>query len=125
MDNLIINETKTTPRIEFLAETGTLTLSGESYPESAMQFYEPVTAWLKEFFASATAENVVMNVKLSYFNTSSSKCLLDLLSLLEAEHRKKRSVTVNWHYRKNDEDMEESGEEFAEDLDMPFKLIAY
>ncbi len=124
MTNLIIAETKTTPSINFDAQTGVLNITGESYPDSAMQFYQQVIDWLNQYIANST-QPITFNFKFSYFNTSTSKCILDMLSLLEAAHAKGRKVEVIWHYREDDEDMQESGEEFAQDINVPFSLVAY
>ncbi len=124
MTNLIIAETKTTPSISFDAQTGVLNITGESYPDSAMQFYQQVIDWLNQYIANST-QPITFNFKFSYFNTSTSKCILDMLSLLETAHAKGRKVEVIWHYREDDEDMQESGEEFAQDINVPFSLVAY
>ena len=43
---------------------------------------------------------------LEYFNTSSSKCLLDVLRKLETlKSSGKSDVVVLWHYETDDEDM--------------------
>jgi hypothetical protein len=123
MTNLSIAESKTTPNISFDASTGVLSIAGESYPDSALQFYQQVLDWLHQFVAESTVP-IVLNMKFTYFNTSSSKCILDILSILETAHSTGRAVTVNWHYRKDDEDMQESGEEFAQDMNLPFNVIA-
>ncbi len=124
MTNLIIAETKTTPSINFDAQTGVLNITGESYPDSAMQFYQQILDWLNQYIATTT-QPITLNFKFSYFNTSTSKCILDMLSLLEAAYAKGRVVEVTWHYRQDDEDMQESGEEFAQDINLPFSLSAY
>ncbi len=124
MTNLIIAETKTTPSINFDAQTGVLNIMGESYPDSALQFYQQVLDWLNQYITTATSP-ITVNFKFSYFNTSTSKCILDMLSLLESAYTKGRKVEVIWHYRQDDEDMQESGEEFAQDINVPFSLVAY
>ncbi|MFQ3598118.1 MAG: DUF1987 domain-containing protein [Chloroherpetonaceae bacterium] len=124
MTNLTIAETKTTPSINFDAQSGVLSITGESYPDSALQFYQQVLDWLNQYL-SESASPIVMNFKFSYFNTSTSKCILDMLSLLESAHAKGRKVEVMWHYRQDDEDMQESGEEFAQDINLPFSLVSY
>ncbi len=124
MTNLTIAETKTTPSINFDAQSGVLNITGESYPDSALQFYQQVLDWLNQYLAES-ASPIVMNFKLSYFNTSTSKCILDMLSLLESAYTKGRKVEVFWHYREDDEDMQESGEEFAQDINLPFSLVSY
>jgi hypothetical protein len=124
MTNLIIAETKTTPSINFDAQTGVLNITGESYPDSALQFYQQVIDWLNQYITTDTSP-ITVNFKFSYFNTSTSKCILDMLSLLESAYSKGRKVEVMWHYRQDDEDMQESGEEFAQDINLPFSLVAY
>jgi sugar/nucleoside kinase (ribokinase family) len=124
MTNLTIAETKTTPSINFDAQTGVLNITGESYPDSALQFYQQVLDWLNHYL-SESAQPITMNFKFSYFNTSTSKCILDVLSLLESAYAKGRKVEVMWHYRQDDEDMQESGEEFAQDINLPFSFVSY
>ncbi len=124
MENLVVESTKVTPGVKFDAEAGVLEIAGDSYPEHSLQFYQPVFKWLDEFL-SGTKKPIVFHFKLSYFNTSSSKCVLNILEKLEEAHRTGRSVQLNWHYREDDEDIKESGEEFADDLSLPFHFVKY
>ena len=39
-----------------------------------------------------------------YFNTSSSKCILDVLEV-GLNQQRRSAVTINWHYEEDDEDM--------------------
>ncbi|MCB1160057.1 MAG: DUF1987 domain-containing protein [Leptospiraceae bacterium] len=124
MEKIHIQQTKTSPEIVLDPETGTASISGESYPENAMEFYEPVFKWLKEF--TQTGKNLEFKFKLNYFNTSSSKCIMDILDELEEYHNDgDGEVKVKWLYQEDDDDMQESGEEFADDLELPFELVAY
>jgi len=124
MNNLSVNSTKTTPQISFNAESGVLEVSGQSYPESAVEFYQPIMDWLNQFFSNSTKQ-VELNFKLNYFNTSSSKCILNILRLFEKAHAEGKPVKVNWYHHEADEQMQETGEEFAEHLTMPFKVISF
>ena len=124
MENLTIEKTKVTPAVNFQAESGVLEIAGESYPENSMQFYQPVFKWLADYLASGKTE-IVFNFKLEYFNTSSSKCVLNILETLETANAGGVKVALNWHYREDDDDMLESGQEFAEDMTLPFNFIPY
>ncbi|PIO47900.1 MAG: hypothetical protein CMR00_07865 [[Chlorobium] sp. 445] len=123
MNNLIIAGTKTTPSVTFNAETGKLDISGQSYPESALEFYQPIMDWLNEYFKSGKAAS--LSFRLQYFNTSSSKCILNILRVFEKAHSEGKKVEVMWYHNEADEQMQETGEEFAEHLTLPFKVIAY
>jgi hypothetical protein len=62
---------------------------------------------------------------LSYFNTASSKIILDILLKLEEIRNNGANVEIKWHYSSDDEDMMEAGEEYAEIVDIPIELIEY
>ncbi|MBL8022632.1 MAG: DUF1987 domain-containing protein [Leptospirales bacterium] len=121
MEDLVLAATKSTPEVRFTV-SGELLVQGESYPENAFSFFQPLFTWLKEFTRESD-KKVVLRIKLAYFNTSSSKCLLDLMEILNELHEQRKSDEIHWIYEKSDEDMKESGEEFMEDLKLPFKLI--
>src|SRR5262249_48357005 len=110
--------------VDFNAITGILEIDGESYPENAMKFYKPVFNWLSEYLTE-TKKDIVFNFKLEYFNTSSSKCILNILEMLEEAHSNGRKVELNWYHREDDDDMLESGQEFAEDMSLEFNFIPF
>ncbi len=122
--NIMLESTKVTPAITMLIEEGLVEIAGESYPENSVEFYQPIFDWLDAYIAEEK-RYLTVNFKLTYFNTSSSKCLMDILDTLQSYHNVSEQVEVNWYYQEEDEDMLESGTEFAEDLDMTFKLVAY
>jgi hypothetical protein len=63
--------------------------------------------------------------KLDYYNTSSSKNILAILMLLKGLHDSGNNVVVEWHYHEDDEEMLESGIEFARIVKIPFKHEKY
>ena len=123
MDNFHIKPSTYIPRIDFDASSNVLEIAGESYHEYTTEFYQPVFEWLENFLKEE-GKTIVMNFKMTYFNTSSSRRFIEILTMLE-DYQKDKSgnVTVNWYFEENDVDMEESGEEYAEDVDLPFNLI--
>ena len=62
-----------------------------------------------------------MSVQLEYFNTSSSKCILDVFKKLETLSG--TEVSVKWYYEEDDEDMLEAGEDYEAIIDLPFEMI--
>ena len=124
MAGLIIPKAVDTPEIQFDPDAGKFRIEGESYPENAMEFYRPVIESLNTFVANHDLE-LEVNFKMMYFNSSSSKCLLDIFDILEEFSGRGNQVIVNWYFQEDDEDIRESGEDFAEDLDLEFNLIPY
>ena len=129
MDKLVIRATRYTPEILLDPKQHLLEIKGESYPENIAEFYTPVFAWIESYFnqAEKRADNqtVTVNLELIYFNSSSSKILLDLFDLFEAAAGRGLNIVVNWVYEADDEDMLEFGEEFLEDFtSLSFNLVA-
>ncbi|NOY37768.1 MAG: DUF1987 domain-containing protein [Chlorobi bacterium] len=122
MEPLIIEGTPKTPTVKFDAETGVVEIKGRSIPENSVEFYKPLVDWLEEYKASPASKTQV-NIQLEYFNTSSSKCILDVFKKLEAIHKAKHDVEINWYYEEDDEDMLEAGEDYESIIRIPFKMI--
>ncbi len=113
-----------TPKVILDADNNTFEISGRSLPEDVVAFYDPILEWLDEY-AQNPLEKTVFNFKLEYFNTASSKLLLDVLLKLEDMYDAGHDVLVKWHYPDDDEDMEEAGEEYADIVEIPFEQVSY
>lgn len=122
MTPLDIPATDTTPRVRHDPAASVLRIEGESYPEDVVAFYAPVVDWLRAHLA-AKPPALTVQFALRYLNTSSTKALLDLLLVLDEHHRSGGSVVVEWHYDPAVEVMHEAGEEFGEDISLPYKLV--
>lgn len=113
-----------TPKVVLDADSKTFEISGRSLPEDVVAFYDPILEWIDEY-AKSPLEKTVFNFKLEYFNTASSKLLLDVLLKLEEMYNAGHDVLVKWHYPDDDEDMEEAGEEYADIVEVPFEQVSY
>jgi hypothetical protein len=122
MEPLIISKTDDTPAITLDKAAGKFEFSGKSLPEDVSTFYAPVFAWISAYGEDANAESTFV-FKMTYFNTASSKIILDVLMRLEELHEAGKNITVEWHYEEDDEDMQEAGEEYSEIVEVPFKFI--
>jgi hypothetical protein len=124
MEHFKLKESKYTVRVDFNPETGTLELEGASYPENASEFYQPIFDWINLYIKEVN-KNIHLILRLNYLNTSSTKCMLDIIDLLEEYYEAGGEVTIDWYYAEDDEDILETGEEFAEDSKVPMNLISY
>lgn len=121
MESLKIEGTPKTPTINFNASSGILEVKGRSIPENSIEFYKPLIDWLDEYL-SGPAKQTTVNIQLEYFNTSSSKCILDVFKKLEGIYKAGNEVMINWHYEEDDEDMLEAGEDYQSIIKVPFKM---
>ena len=123
MKQLFIEETADTPKVQLDKEEKYFEISGLSLPEDAIEFYKPIIMWLEEYSKTPNDETI-FNLKLEYFNTASSKQIIQLLLFLEKLNSKSK-VKIRWHYKDIDEDMHDLGEEYAEIIKVDFDLIEY
>jgi len=122
MESLLIEGTAKTPSIKFDPFSGTIEIKGRSIPENSIEFYKPMVDWLDKYAKSPKPQTKV-NIQLEYFNTSSSKCILDVFKKLEEIHKSNNQVVINWYYEEDDEDMLEAGEDYESIIRVPFKMI--
>lgn len=122
MEILNIEGSPKTPTVELNPASGVLDIKGRSIPENSIEFYRPIVEWLDEY-AKAPAATTAFNVKLEYFNTASSKCILDVFKKLEILKKNNADVVINWYYEEDDEDMLEAGEDYASIIKVPFKML--
>ena len=117
MENIKIKATDRSPEVDFNFGTNTFTLRGESYPEDVNAFFGRLVESLEGHLSSLEEAEVLFNFELVYFNSSSAKILMGLFELLEETAKKGSKVHVVWSYEEDDDNMEELGNEFCEDLE--------
>ncbi len=122
MDSIKIEGSPKTPTVEFDNEVGVLAIKGRSIPENSIDFYKQLIDWIDEY-ALQPKEETVLHMQLEYFNTSSSKCILDVFKKLENIKKAGKVVRVKWHYEEDDEDMLEAGEDYDAIIDLDFEMI--
>ncbi|XPV77088.1 MAG: DUF1987 domain-containing protein [Desulfovibrio sp.] len=117
MENISFAATERTPELDFNFETNTFLLKGESYPEDVTEFYGQALQSLKGYLEGLEGATIQFTFELIYFNSSSAKVLMGLFDLLEEVAERGNTVNIVWGYEVDDDNMEELGEEFGEDLE--------
>lgn len=122
MKNLYIESTKSTPKVEFLLEKNIFKIEGQSYPENSFKFYQPIIEWLETYLDIANKKST-FEFNFLYLNTSSSKCIMNIIDILEDAHHAGKDFVLNWYYDEENESLEEVAEEFKEDIEFNFNII--
>ncbi len=123
-NNLFIEETQDTPKIVLDRTNGILEISGRSLPENAVKFYLPVIQWLEEYITKPNAQTH-FEFKLDYFNSSSTKKIFEIITILEKLGQNSQTVAVSWYYSKDDELIKNRGLEIMEMSAIPFEVRTY
>lgn len=120
--SLDLPATDKTPQVVFDPHAGQLRMEGCSIHENAEAFFRPLMRNV-EAYVHNPAPHTTVHVSLTYFNSSSSKYLLDLLKLFDdLNAARPGTVEVVWHYEPDDLDMEEAGQDYKALLDLPVRL---
>lgn len=124
MEALSIKGTRETPEVLFNKNSGEFSISGKSLPEDVKEFYYPLVKWVSEYAKSPNSETI-LKVKMDYFNTASSKMLLEIFEHFKAMFDAGNKVVIDWYYQEDDEDMQDAGEDYADIVEVPFNFISY
>jgi len=123
MEFLKIESTKQTPEIDFNNKTGVLLIRGRSMSENSFEFFKEVNLWIEEYLNSPV-EDTIVKIHLEYFNTSSSKCILEIFKKLKKIiDIQDKNINIKWFYDEDDEEMMETGEDYQDITDLPFEIL--
>lgn len=121
MENLKIEKGHRTPGVDF-NKNGELLIEGRSTPENALEFYEVLIKWIRDFERTKPT-NLNLHVNLEFFNTSSGKLLINMFKQIENISINGIKPTIYWHYDEIDEDMMQAGNDYKSILRLPFHVV--
>lgn len=120
MNNIYLEKAIKTPLISFNYNDGRLLIEGVSVPENTVDFYNPIVFWLRDYVQNPKP-HTTFDLKLEYFNTSTSVVLLNIFRTLSELGEDK--LTINWHYEEDDIEMEEAGQDYSNMVSAKFNII--
>ena len=124
MNNIQIEATERSPEIDFNFAENNFSMRGESYPEDVSEFFGEIMKQFYEYVADLVDAEITFTFELIYFNSSTAKVLMGLFDRLDEIAEEGNKVIINWYFEEDDDNMEELGEEFGEDLEhAEFNLV--
>jgi hypothetical protein len=124
MESLYIPGSDDTPEITLDKKKGTFEIKGRSLPEDVIEFYTRVFSWLEQYVSDPNDESV-FQIRIDYFNSASQRALNEVFTILTRIPAKGKKVKIEWFYLEEDDEMKESGHEFAELTNLPFQFKAH
>ena len=117
---MYLEATSRTPEVNI--DGNKIDIKGECYPEDITAFSEPIIESLNS--AIEDNQNLVIEIQLKYFNSSSAKFFFDFFELLEDAATDGKEIYIQWKYRSKDSSIMEAGEDFGEDMENAnFELV--
>jgi len=124
METLVIGGEHSDNLVVLNEERGIFEFTGRFLPSKPKEFFEPIILWLEEYIKEPHRKSVLI-FKLDYFNTSSSKKMLDIMLMFYNIQEKGFEVEVEWYYHKDDVDIKDAGHGYADLVEIPFKYKEY
>ena len=121
MEKIVRPGSRKSPLVILDSEKGIITLEGRSILEDTISFYEPILNWIKEYINSP--QDTTVNIAFDYFNSTSARILLLLLQSVQQIKSSGKTLIINWYYAENDENIKESGMDFAALVKETFNFI--
>ncbi len=113
-----------TPEVLLSVEKGEGKIQGESYLEESFELYDSICQWFIDYFKEHDA--FTLDIKLTYFNTSSSRAIIDMLRSLNQFKENGKTVKVKWLYPNPDDDeIYEEGQDFVDEAGMELEFVEY
>lgn len=110
-----------TPEVNFDPENGFISICGKSTTVNSAEFYKNFLEELKS--GREFTGDIHLDLGLEFFNTSSAKCIYDILRELKVRENRGNKISINWFYDLYDKDMLEMGQDFSELVEIDFQFL--
>ncbi len=123
MRKISIAATDQTPFVILDKENSKMEIKGYSFSDDSLGFYSDIINWFNEYSKEPNPETkVVLDFK--YVNSTSVKFIHDVLKNLDTIIAAGKSVTVDWLYEVDDEDVQQLGNTLKEFHTVAFTIIS-
>jgi SiaC family regulatory phosphoprotein len=122
MEPILIEKTFSTPGVKFSPSDFTLVIEGRVIPEDATAVFQPIVDWVNAYFSQGNNKLIVI-FRLYYYNTSSSKRIVNFLKVLDEFFLKGKEIQVKWEYEEGDDDCMRDGQDYQAMIKLPLELV--
>jgi len=123
MENILIEETDSTPEIKINFTEGVFEIKGVSIPEDSESFYNILFESADKYIQSNPIGIGKLIFKLVYINTSTSAILGKFIKFFEPFQSDNYQTKVTWYYEEADEDMRDIGQDFRSFTNLEFEIL--
>ena len=121
MNSFLEKYTHNLPVMDLDIKNGVFKFSGISNIENATSFDATFDA-IGRYLENPEKDTSII-CKFDYFNTATSRLLMEMFEIFEKSFNKGNNINVQWHYNREDIDMKDSGKLYQELCDLPFEFI--
>jgi hypothetical protein len=115
--------TDCTPRVILNAAENRIEIEGISMSLQPQKFFRPVFHWLEKIKEHRPKE-LSIHVNLSFFNTYTSKVILNIFQKVMELEKEKTALRIYWYFEEGDHEMKDAGESYESILGKEFVYIS-
>jgi len=116
-------KTTSTPYLLVDEEKRYMKLEGRCFHENIGVFFKEISDWLDGYLAT-DFEMLTFDNAITYFNSSTTKLLLNMLLKMDKYATPNNKIIVNWIMSEDNDIMMECGEDFKEEVEnLEFNLV--
>ncbi len=119
-ENLLIKQTKLTPKIAFNFYRGIFKIEGRVFPYDTFEFTKPIINWLENYFENPCM-NTLLKVECEAISADSKFFTLIFNQLINAQ-KAGHEIKIDW-YHNDDEDILEYGKDYEALTSLPFSFF--
>ncbi len=123
MQKYELKQSSKSPAVLLNQEKGEMFLGGRSIPDNALELFGPMLDWASKYIEEPQKMTKI-TFDFEYYNTASSKSILEFLLIMNELQKKHCEIKVFWHYKEDDDDMMEEGEVYSDIVNIPFEFVA-
>lgn len=112
------------PNVKMEVSTGFCEISGESYLEDTDEFYNTIIRWIEQY-QTEIKKAIKFNFRLTYFNTSSSRGILNVLRTLKDYEDGGGEIEINWYYPDDDDSIAEEAEDYMASTGLQINMFSF
>lgn len=121
MKTYTLKQTTLTPKIDFNAENGKMSIYGNSVFFDTNNFWEEVITWYKLYLLNPNAKTE-LRIELEYFNSISAKFLYRFLKMNKYILQMGLIITINWVVLSDDKDMLDIVQMMKKESGLPIEI---
>lgn len=110
------------PHINFNSKETLLILEGRCIPADPVWYFNALTQLVSGYIL--LQGKLRCQIKLEYFNSASTRSLIQFLKMLEEQNAQGASISVDWFYEIDDEDSVDFARDLIDLIQIPIELVA-
>jgi hypothetical protein len=116
------NSANTLPKVIYEEMKGTISMKGRSISPEVKRYFDDFIPYFEEQIKSKPM-NLKIDLDFEYFNTVTSRILLNFFKIAKTVEEEKFKVNIDWYVEEGDDDMADAAYDYQEMTGLKINII--